>query len=428
MSSPVELALRRLTRLVPKEYADRLLATRGQPRDERRTVTILFCDVKGSTAIAEKLDPEEVKEILDGVFEFLITPVYRYEGTLAQLMGDAILAFFGAPIAHEDDAERACRAGLEIVTGAQEYAKRLEVERRIAGFNVRVGINTGLVVVGEVGTNLRVAYTAVGDAINLAARMEQCAEPGTVLIAPSTHRLVAPLFDVQKVGPLQLRGKSEPTVAYRVLAARQVHNKARGIVGLDSPLVGRERELRALSVAVDRLRRGTGGLVMVIGEAGLGKSRLVAEVRNDALAAAGPVRLLWVEGRCLSYGTAVAFQLWRDVLRGLLGVTQHDGPEAVRRILQKSVARLCPQGMAEVYPYVARMLSLREEDEPAVKPDDLEGQRPQTRTFRAVERLLESAALEQPLVIVNEDLHWADATSLQLLERLRPWFSGSLCC
>ena len=168
-----------MQRLMPREFAQRLLAARGQLQGERRRVTILFSDVTGSTSIAEGLDPEDVLEIMDDAFDFLIEPVYRYEGTLARLMGDAVLAFFGAPIAHEDDPERACRAALEIVTGARHYADRLERERGITGFNVRVGINTGLVVVGQVGSDLRVEYTAMGDAVNLAARMEAAAEPGT---------------------------------------------------------------------------------------------------------------------------------------------------------------------------------------------------------------------------------------------------------
>ncbi|NIO70252.1 MAG: zinc-ribbon domain-containing protein, partial [Anaerolineae bacterium] len=164
--------VQRLERLVPREFAERLLATRGQVGKERRMVTILFSDVKGSTQMAEDLDPEDVMEIMDGAFDVLIEPITRYEGTLARLMGDAVLAFFGAPIAHEDDPERAIRAALEIVEGAKAYAAKLEQERSIRGFNVRVGINTGLVVVGEVGSDLRVEYTAMGDAVNLAARME----------------------------------------------------------------------------------------------------------------------------------------------------------------------------------------------------------------------------------------------------------------
>jgi class 3 adenylate cyclase len=207
----------RFQRLVPKEYAERLLATRGQVAPERRTVTILFSDVKGSTAMAEDLDPEDVLEIMDGAFDFLIQPIYRYEGTLARLMGDAVLAFFGAPLAHEDDAQRACLAALEITSEAQKYAARIEKEKGIAGFDVRVGIHTGLVVVGEVGSDLRVEYTAMGDAINVAARMEGAAEPGTVLVSEATHKLIAPLFETESLGPIRFKGKRKPVRVWRVL-------------------------------------------------------------------------------------------------------------------------------------------------------------------------------------------------------------------
>jgi class 3 adenylate cyclase len=211
---------RRLQRLVPREFAERLLATRGEVQRERRMVTILFSDVKGSTAMAEGLDPEDVMEIMDGAFDVLMEPVYRYEGTLARLMGDAILAFFGAPIAHEDDPERACRAALEIVAGARAYAERLEQERGISGFSVRVGINTGLVVVGEVGSDLRVEYTAMGDAINLAARMEQNAPPGGILISHDTYRHVRGLFDVLAQEPQRVKGKRDPVQTYLVQRAK----------------------------------------------------------------------------------------------------------------------------------------------------------------------------------------------------------------
>ncbi|MFN2185205.1 MAG: adenylate/guanylate cyclase domain-containing protein, partial [Anaerolineae bacterium] len=173
----------RLLRLVPQEYADRLVATRGQVPTERRLVTILFTDVKGSTAMAEALDPEDVMEIMSGAFDLLIEPIVRHEGTVARLMGDAVLAFFGAPLSHEDDAQRAVLAALDIVAGIKQYAACLEEERGLRAFNVRVGINTGLVVVGEVGSDLRVEYTAMGDAINLAARLEQNAPPGSILIS-----------------------------------------------------------------------------------------------------------------------------------------------------------------------------------------------------------------------------------------------------
>jgi len=419
---PVRVA-DRLQCLVPAEYAERLLATRGQVSAERRMVTILFSDVKGSTAMAEKLDPEDVMEIMDGAFDVLIEPVYRYEGTLARLMGDAVLAFFGAPIAHEDDAQRACLAALDIIASAQEYAARLEQERGITGFDVRVGIHTGLVVVGEVGTDLRVEYTAMGDAVNLAARLESAAEPGTVLISGATHKLVAPLFETEALGPVEVKGKAEPVAVYRVLEQKDVHGKVRGIAGLESPLVGREAELAALQEAVERLRAGVGGVVTVVGEAGIGKSRLVAELHKQATVGAyvgaqhaAPQR--WVEGRCLSYGTSIAYLLWLDVLRGLLGVTVEEGPANVRDALQELLERLCPVEGDELLPYLARTMSLPLQAGEEAVLRDLEGEQLKAGTFQAVEWLVEAVAREQPLVLVLEDLHWADPTSLELLERL----------
>jgi class 3 adenylate cyclase/tetratricopeptide (TPR) repeat protein len=405
--------------------AERLLATRGQVQRERRVVTILFSDVKGSTAMAGELDPEDVMEIMDAAFDVLIQPIYRYEGTLARLMGDAVLAFFGAPIAHEDDPERACRAALEIVEGTQVYAERLERERGIEDFNVRVGIHTGLVVVGEVGSDLRVEYTAMGDAINLAARMEAAAEPGTILITEDTHDLIAPLFETEGLGPVELKGRAEPLLAYRVLAAKVSPGKGRGIAGLDSPLVGRRAEFAALQDAMARLQAGVGGIVTLVGEAGIGKSRLVAELRKRSLAkvpkpSQGLAVPQWVEGRCLSYGTSIAYLLWVDALRGMLGVTAESSPVAVRDALWQEVQDLCADRLDDVYPYLGRLLSVPLTPEDEARLEYLEGEALKMGTFRAVETLVKCAATKRPLVLVCEDLHWADPTSIELLEKMLP--------
>jgi ABC-type oligopeptide transport system substrate-binding subunit/class 3 adenylate cyclase len=412
-----------LKRLVPQEFAERLLATRGQVGKERRVVTMLFSDVKGSTAMAEDLDPEDWAEIMDGAFEVLIEPIYRYEGTLARLMGDAILAFFGAPIAHEDDPERACRAALEIIEGAQRYAKRLEEERGISGFNVRVGIHTGLVVVGEAGSDLRVEYTAMGDAINLAARMESAAEPGTVLISEDTHKLITPLFETEPLGPIQVKGRKEPVAVFRVVAVKEAPGKVRGIAGLESPLVGREAEFAALREAMERLQAGLGGVVTLVGDAGIGKSRLVAEARKRAVGVIHELPLpelplQWVEGRCLSYGTSIAYLLWLDVLRAVLGVTVEDSPQTVRDTLRQQVRTLCPEHFDDVDPYLARLMSLPLEAELETALEDMDGAQLKANTFQAVRTLMQCAASERPLVLVCEDLHWADPTSIELLHQL----------
>ena len=240
---------------------------------------------------------------MNDAFKFLIEPIYRYEGTLARLMGDAILAFFGAPIGHEDDPQRAVLAGLSIVEGMKAYREQIRKER---GFdlNVRIGINTGLVVVGEVGSDLRVEYTAMGDAVNVAARMEQTAEPGTVQISVNTYKSVSNLFEFTPLGEIEIKGKAEPVTAYLALRPREGALPTRGIEGLASPLVGREQELTALRASVDGLLHGSGQIVSVMGEAGLGKSRLVSELRSQYQVSGAEQEnpdVQWYEGRSLSY-------------------------------------------------------------------------------------------------------------------------------
>src|SRR3990172_1698858 len=220
-------------RHISQEFTEKLEAVRASRsmQGERRIVTALFCDVAGSTAMAENLDPEEWAEIMNQAFDYLIAPVYRYEGVVARLMGDAILAFFGAPIAHEDDPVRAVLAGLDIVRSVRPFRERIRREYGL-DFKLRVGINTGPVVVGEVGSDLQMEYTAMGDAVNLAARMEQTALPGTVQITQHTYRLGAPFLDVYEVDSLEVKGRQEPVQAYRVLGWHEQPGLPQGVLGL----------------------------------------------------------------------------------------------------------------------------------------------------------------------------------------------------
>ena len=392
---------------------------------ERRMVTILMSDVKGSSALSRDLDPEEWLDIMGGAFEMLIEPIAHYEGTVARLEGDAIMAFFGAPIAHEDDPERACRAGLEIIEGAKAYGVRLEGERGIRGFSVRVGIHTGLVVVGEVGTDLRMEYTAMGEAPNLTARLEGAAEPGTVLISEETHKFIAPLFETKPLGLIEVKGWQEPLPVFRVLAAREVSAKVRGIEGLESPLVGREAEFAALRGALERLCAGEGGIVTVVGEAGIGKSRLVEELRKQGSVklsepSPGLIGPRWTEGRCLSYGTSIAYLPWLDVLRTIMGTTADKASAAAAGALKEFVRSVCAGRFDDAYPYLAQMMSLPLEDDYEEVFARLEGQELRARTFVAMETAIACTAEQRPLVLVLEDLHWSDATSLALLEHLLP--------
>lgn len=305
-----------LRKSAPQTIAEKILAQRERTEGERRMVTALFTDIVGSTTLAEQRDPEEWREIVTGAHRRVGEAIYRYEGTIAQLLGDGVLAFFGAPIAHEDDAERAIRAALDILAAIGDYAGELRRAGRVPDFQMRVGLNTGLVVVGHIGHDLHMEYTAIGDTVNLAARMQAAAEPNSILVADNTYRPTSQLFDFEDRGKINVKGKAEPVQVYRVRGARAGAIQTRGIAGLDSPLVGRARELQILQSRIDELRQGRGQIVAVMGEAGLGKSRLIAEARKW-VAASPEIRLQWLEGRSLSYESTTPYAPFIDLLSSL---------------------------------------------------------------------------------------------------------------
>src|SRR5215211_2666162 len=325
-----------LDRYLPQELVTKLESARARNSmlGERRVITMLFCDVKGSTAAAEKVDPEIWTEIMNGVFEHMIRPIYKYEGLVPRLMGDAILAFFGAPITHEDDPQRAVLAALEIQEGIQPYAEEIRLRQGLA-FGLRVGINTGLVVVGEIGSDLRMEYTAIGDAINLAARMEQTATVGTIQISEETYKLVAPFFHVEPLGEVEVKGKAAPIKTYRVLRVKSSPGQLRGLEGLSSPLVGRVAQLDLLHRRLRRLEKGTGSFVAVIGEAGLGKSTLISELKKSQ----EDPHSQWLRGDALSYTRSISYFPWRQILRQSIDARESDSPADVRDKLRTKCDR-----------------------------------------------------------------------------------------
>jgi class 3 adenylate cyclase len=402
-----------LEQYIPKELMKKLEAARsgGGMRGERRVVTILFCDVKGSTAAAEKLDPEEWADIMNDAFEYLIAPVYRYEGMLARLMGDAVLAFFGAPISHEDDPERAVLAGLSIIHEIGPYKERIKAKWGI-DFDVRVGINTGLVVVGEVGTDMRLEYTAMGDEVNLAARMEQTADPGTVQISQSTHKHIEPLFDFEDLGGIEIKGKSEPVHTWRVLGKKVKPGRLRGVEGLESPMVGRDAELGQARSQVEDLRRGTGQILSLIGEAGLGKSRLLSELKASAHSHQEDPGYDWLEVRSVSYETQTPYASFARFFKELFAL---DGkaPQDRYPALKAGLEDTAP-GSANLAPFIARMIDVEvsADDQEVVQylsPPDLKA-----NIQKAVAEYLERRSLNKPVLLVLEDLHWADPSSCEL--------------
>jgi class 3 adenylate cyclase/tetratricopeptide (TPR) repeat protein len=407
-----------LDSFLPRELLAKLEAAReGRAMEgERRVVTMLFCDVKGSTAMAETMDPEDWSEIMNGAFERLIAPVYRYEGTLARLMGDAIFAFFGAPIAHEDDPQRAVQSGLDIVAGIAGYKQEMRAERGL-DLDVRVGINTGPVMVGQVGSDLRLEYTAMGDAVNVAARMEQTAEPGTVQITAETHRLVEPFFDLESRGGIEVKGKAEPVSAFTVLGRRSGVAEARSLRG--SPLVGREREMEQLRNAIEEAQTGRGRIVSLIGEAGLGKSRLVKETRAEWTSRApeepspngGQIGSVWETWQCVSYDANRPYAQYRREVARLAGIEDTDPPEVVRG---KLTAIIEPGSEAEwLEPHMRVWRSLFGVTEPGEEP--LEGQAFRDAIVELVTNSTREFSGDRPRLLVFEDLHWCDEASMDVL-------------
>ncbi len=394
---------------------------RSAMREERKVVTAVFADVIGSTTLGERLDPEEAKLIVGEAVARMVRAVEEFGGTVKDLAGDGVLALFGAPVSHEDDAERAVRTALRITREIATYGGEVAKAWGIEGFGVRVGVNTGPVVLGPVGTGGRIEYGAFGDTVNIAARLQAAAEPGTVLAGPATFRVIEALFEWGDPRSLALRGKSQPIQAREVKGARPGAARARAARRFQAPLVGRKRELAVCRGAVDDVLAGSGGILFFVGEAGIGKSRLLAEMHDLLETAETSDRPpTWLEGRCVSYGESLPYWPFRDLLREWLGAGPDQPELRVRVALRKNVERLFGDRVLEVYPYLGAIMGLALEPEAAARLAELSPEALQYRTFEVVGMLLGRLAADRPVIVTIEDLHWADPTSIQLVERLLP--------
>jgi class 3 adenylate cyclase/tetratricopeptide (TPR) repeat protein len=396
--------------VTPEHLAEKI--RRQRPSEgERRIVTVLFVDTVGSTPLAEKLGEEAMYSLMREALARMGDAVHHYEGYVATFTGDGLMALFGAPIAHEDSARRAVSAALRMQVSLEEYGAEIERLHGV-GCRFRVGLNTGPVVVGTVADDLRMDFTAIGDTVNLAARMEQTAEPGTVFISQPTHRVVADFFDCEALGDLALKGKAEPAPTWRVIREKAMRTRFQAAAerGL-SPLVGRDRELSRLAEHAERAANGEGQVVFIAGEAGIGKSRLLLELRRRL--GAGSFR--WLEGRCASYGRNFPYLPVVDLLKAVFGVAEDDDEGRIIARVDDAVVRWDERAQKWA-PYLKFLLS--------VDPGDnaVAGMDPQERhvdTLDAIRDLLIQESRSRSLVVVVEDLHWADQMSLEALGILR---------
>jgi class 3 adenylate cyclase/tetratricopeptide (TPR) repeat protein len=379
-------------------------------------VTVLFADVAGFTTLAEHLDPEIVHDIINRCFEGITAEVHRFEGTINQYTGDGVMALFGAPLAHEDSPRRAVHAALGIQRAIRDLAQALQAERGLS-LQMRIGINTGLVVVGKIGDDLRMDYTAVGDTTNLAARLQQMAQPGSVVMSAVTHQHVAGFFETRDLGEMPVKGRA-PVQGFEVLRPRS--RRTRFDVAVErglTPLVGRERELATLRERFDEVKAGRGQVVGIAAEAGMGKSRLVLEFRR-VLAQAGEA-VTWLEGHCISFGQASPFLPLIELLRENFQIDEVDGePEIIAKVEQG----MWRMGELEAHIPAIRYLLSVDPGDPAFAA--LEGTARRRHLFAALRALSLRGAQRRPLVLVIEDLHWVDTSSEEFLTFLLDAVAG----
>ncbi len=384
---------------------------------QRRSVTVLFVDLTGYTHLSEMLSDEVLYELIQKYIRVLADDVYKYEGMVDKFTGDGLMALFGAPIAHENNAERALRAALDM----QEDVARLNTEvEDLKGQTLRlhIGLNAGSVIVGGLGNDAVMNYTAIGDSVNLARRLEEVASPGTIFVSESVYRQTGRLFDFEVMPAQPLKGISRQVTAYRVLHPKEHPASTRGVEGLRAPMIGRETEMRQLRQMVHRLSQDhLGGAVLVVGEAGIGKSRLTLEMKSIL----DPTEVHVLEGRSLTYRKAMAYWMFQDILRGLLDAHAEISEGELRQRLLDEVKYVFQSGQdwRARLPYLEYLLALEPSDPTAAQGIHyLDASQLRQQIFLAVRDLIEAEAERKPLLLILEDLHWADDASVDLLQFL----------
>jgi class 3 adenylate cyclase/tetratricopeptide (TPR) repeat protein len=394
----------------PKFLADKILTSRSSIEGERKLLTVLFADVANFTSISEKLDPEDVHQIMDGCFKILMDEIHQYEGTINQFTGDGVMALFGAPVAHEDHAQRACYAALSIQKAIAEFGPKVQKDYG-ADFKMRIGLNSGPVIVGSIGDDLR-------DTTNLASRIEGMAKAGTSLVSSHSHKLTRDFFEFQALGKVQVKGKEEPQEIFELIKAGAVNTRIGASVakGL-TRFVGRKNSIATLMDSYNKARSGSGHVVGVVGDAGVGKSRLLLEFKKQLLQ--GEFALFG--GQCLHFGSVMAYWPILDILRSYFEIKEGDQESLIKKKMEEKILRLDKE-LHGVPPPFHDLLSLQIEDEAYQKLDPVQKRE---KAFEAIRDLLVRESQDRPIILVVEDLHWIDKTSEEFLSYLIEWLANT---
>ncbi len=397
----------------PKFLTEKILTSRSSLEGERKIVTVLFADVANYTALSERLDPEEVHQIMDGCFKILMDEIHTYEGTINQFTGDGVMALFGAPMSHEDHAQRACHAALAIRKAIATYSQKIKNDYSVE-FIMRMGLNSGLVIVGSIGNDLRMDYTAVGDTTNLAARMEGMAKPGTVLISKNTYKIVRDYFEFNSIGKVQVKGKEAHQEAYELIKPSKIETRihAASVKGL-TKFVGRKSSITILQGCFDKTQTGSGQVVGIVGDAGVGKSRLLLELRNII----PEDEYTYLEGRCLHYGRSIAYLPILDLLKSFFDIKDGDREFIIKNKIKDAVTNL-DEKLNSIIPPFQEILSLKVDDKDFV---NLEPPQKREKTYEALRDLLIRESQNRSLVLAIEDIHWIDKTSEAFINYLINW-------
>jgi class 3 adenylate cyclase/tetratricopeptide (TPR) repeat protein len=404
--------LTKIQKYLPKGLTEKILSQRDRNEGERKQVTVMFCDMEGFTQLSEKLGPEDAYNIMDKVYEILIHKVHDYEGTVNEMTGDGIMALFGAPIALEDAPQRAIRSAIAIHREMAKFSDKVKEETKgIPSLRMRVGIHTGLVVLGTLGNDLRVEFKAVGETVNLASRMEGLALPGATYVTEATFKLIEGFFRVEALGKKKIKGMDKSISVYRVIGSstRRTRFDVSAERGL-TPFVGRERELELLLDGFKRAKSGRGQAMSIIAEAGVGKSRLLYEFRK----AVANEDATFLEGKCLSYSRGVAYHPVIDILKSNFDILEDDGGAEIRKKVKMGL-KILGLDEALTVPYFLELLSVKDSgiDKISMSPEAKKDQ-----IMESVKRIVLKGADIRPLILAYEDLHWMDKSSEDLLRHV----------